>query len=279
MGVPVRIQLYAGSREASETAARAAFARVAQLDTILSDWLEESELNRLARSYGSGPVKVSDDLFRVLWRSQELAQASNGAFDVTAGPLVRLWRETRRAGQLPFRSQVLEARGSVGWRNLRLERGAQTAEVAAPGMQLDLGGIAKGYVCDAAVAVLRSHGVRSALVEAGGDMAASDAPPGTAGWRIEVRNLPEPILLRNGGLSTSGDSEQFVELAGRRFSHILDPRTGYGLTTRVQVTVVAKDAFTSDGLATAASVLGREGSARLLRQYKARAIFLSESGT
>jgi thiamine biosynthesis lipoprotein len=211
---------------------------------------------------------VSADLFRVLLCSQELAAKTGGAFDVTCGPVVRLWRRARRTGEAPDQTRLAEALELVGHDKLRLDPKARSVALAKPGMQLDLGGIGKGFAADEALAELRRFGVRSALVAAGGDIAVGDPPPGERGWRISIAPLAPDgaspqLLLRDAGVSTSGDAEQFVEIDGVRYSHIVDPRTGLGVRGQSRVTVVAPDATTSDGLATAISVLGQDEGLRL----------------
>jgi thiamine biosynthesis lipoprotein len=223
------------------------------------------------------PVKVSQDLLAILVRSQDLARRSNGAFDVTAGPLVKLWRNTRKSGILPSVGELSAARKLVGWRNVTIDPKAGTVRLALPGMQLDLGGIAKGFACDEAIRVLKRDGVSSALVEMGGDIAVSGPPPGKPGWEIEVANAPGPskriVVLKNAGISSSGDTEQFVEIGGVRYSHIVDPRTGLGLTDRIAVTVIARDCATSDGLSTAVSVLGERKGCALVRTYRGASVY------
>jgi thiamine biosynthesis lipoprotein len=183
--------------------------------------------------------------------------------------VVRLWRKARRTGELPEKARVAEALALVGTDKLRLDRTTRSVALAKPGMQLDLGGIAKGYAADQALAVLGRFGIRSALVAASGDIAVSAPPPGERGWKIDVAPLgsdgptPPRLLLRYAAVSTSGDAEQFVEIGGVRYSHIVDPRTGIGVTGRSGVTVVAQDATTSDSLATAISVLGSDEGLRL----------------
>src|SRR2546426_2153198 len=274
MGVPFRIVLYAPNKETANASARAAFDRIKQLNDILSDYDDDTELSRLSRSSGPGrAVKVSDDLWRVLIKAREISEQSNGAFDVTVGPVVTLWRRARRVKRLPDPEKLAEARKSVGYKNLKLDAKDRTAELLVPNMRLDLGGIAKGYAVDEALKVLRSHGVRRALVAGGGDMAAGDPPPGKKGWRIEVAPLDVPkappprfVLLANAGLATSGDVFQHVEIDGKRYSHIVDPRTGVGLTDHSLVTVIAPDGMTADGLATAVSVLGPTNGLKLIER-------------
>jgi thiamine biosynthesis lipoprotein len=256
MGVRVRIVLYAEEQSQARAAAEAAFRRFAELDATLSDYRNDSELNRLCARAGGGPVSVSRDLFVVLSRAREVAKRTGGAFDPTARPLVELWRAARRTGELPAQEAVERERTFVGWSRLHLNPKSQTAELLDPGMRLDLGGIAKGYACDEALRAIRAAGVRSALVEAGGDIALSEPPPGESGWAIRIASLGETLKLANCGISSSGDEVQFVEIGGKRYSHILDPRTGAALTEGWTVTLVGPDAFTTDPWATALSVLG-----------------------
>ncbi len=279
MGLPFRIVLYATDTAAAEAAANAAFDRISQLNDILSDYETDSELNRLSRTAGQGKaVSVSQDLWRVLTNAQALAEKSNGAFDVTAGPYVGLWRKARREKKLPAPSRLAEIQSAVGFRNLRFEPPSHTVELLVPRMKLDLGGIAKGYAVDEALAVLRMRGVTRALVAGGGDMAMSKPPPDKQGWRIEVP-LPEAtnspaaryVLLAGAAIATSGDRFQRLEAEGRSYSHIVDPRTGLGLTDHSEVTVIAADCATADSLATALSVLGPEAGLKLIEQTRGTA--------
>jgi len=282
MGVPFRIVLYAPDAASAQAAAAAAFKRIRELNDLLSDYDPESELSRLSQTGGSGQaVKVSPDLWRVLERSQALAKRTGGAFDVTVGPCVNLWRRARRIRQLPPEAALAEARAAVGYEKLRLEPQRRTARLLAPHMKLDLGGIAKGYATDEALKVLRSHGVKRALVSGGGDMTLGDPPPDRKGWRIEIAPLDVPqappkqfVLLANVGLATSGDVFQYVEIGGQRYSHIIDPRTGAGLTDHSLVTVIARDCLTADSLATAASVLGPQAGLVLVEQTRGAAAYI-----
>ena len=282
MGVPFRITLYAADPVAGKAAAEAAFARISELNSVLSDYDSDSELSRLSRTSGQGkPVKVSDDLWRVLEPAQRLAVRTGGAFDVTIGPSVSIWRRARRKQELPGPEVIAEMQQRVGFSKLRLDPVARTAELLAPEMRLDLGGIAKGFAVDEALAVLRQLGFPQALVGGAGDIVAGDPPPGEAGWTVEAAALVTPgappsqtILLRNAAISTSGDLFQFVEIDGRRYSHIVDPRTGIGLQDQALVTVVAPDCITADALATAISVLGRVEGLKLAEEIPGAAVHL-----
>ena len=262
MGTEARIVLFAASEETAREVAARAFARIAALDAVMSDYRDDSELMGLCRLAGTGPVRVSGDLFRVLDASQRLAQDSGGAFDVTAAPLIHLWRRARRIGQLPDRTELAAAKALTGFRMMTLDARQRTVALREPRMQLDLGGIGKGFAADDAAALLKDLGYPNTLVALGGDVVASGAPPGSPGWTVEVETLSDAesgkprVLLRDAAVSTSGDAEQWVEIAGVRYSHIIDPRTGGALTGRRSVTVIAPAGTLSDGLATAVSVLG-----------------------
>jgi FAD:protein FMN transferase len=251
MGTLVRITIY--SKDASPM--RAAFDRVKELDEKLSDYKPESELNRLCRTHDQA-VRVSEDLFRVMEVSLKLSRLTDGAFDVTIGPVTHLWR----AGKTPD----AETMSRVGWRNVVLEKGRRTVLLKLSGMQLDLGAIAKGYAADEALKTLRALGVKTALIAVSGDIAAGDAPPGTKGWRVGLEPAGGEILLSNAAVSTSGDEEQTREIGGVRYSHIIDPKTGLGLTAAIAVTVVARTGLDADPIATAVSVMGEQ---------KGRAVF------
>ena len=283
MGLPFRIVLYAAHKPAAEAAARVAFDRIWQLNAILSDYEDDSELSRLSRTAGSGEaVKVSNELWFVLKRAQELAVRSEGAFDVTVGPVVSFWRKARREKKLPDAARLTLALQAVGHQKLLLDSSRHTVQLLAAGMRLDLGAIAKGYAADEALKILRRRGITRALVAGGGDMALGDPPPGKKGWRIEIAPLdttnPPParfVLLANAGLATSGDLFQHIEIDGKRYSHIVDPRTGAGLTDHSLVTVIARDGITADSLATAVSVLGPEKGVRLVEKTKGAAVHIT----
>ena len=283
MGTRFRIVLYAPDKTAADQAARAAFERIEALNHIMSDYLSTSELERLSRASGGGPVKVSEDLFRVLAAAQEIARRSSGAFDITVGPVVLLWRRARRQHELPDHESLAKALEKVGYLNLVLDPNARTARLLKPGMQLDLGAVGKGYADDEALKVLARFGIRRALVAGGGDIAVADPPPGRKWWRIAIEPLDSStnaaarfVLLRRAAISTSGDSEQHAEIAGVRYSHVVDPRTGLALTGRRSVTVVARRGTLSDGLATAASVLGPEKGLKLIKNTPGAGVFYAE---
>ena len=270
MGMAFRIVLYAEDSARAKQAAEAAFDRVVVLNQIMSDYEPNSELNKLSDLAGSGQaVPVSPELFRVLDRAQALAAKTGGAFDVTAGASVQLWRQARRVKRLPPQYALDKALKTIGFRALKLDAENRTVKLTQPGTRLDLGGIAKGYALDEAIAVLNKHGLRRALVSAGGDIVAGDAPPGKAGWRVALIRLegdakPQFLRLANGAVATSGDLYQFLEVDGIRYSHIVDPRSGSALMEQRLVHVLAVNAMSADSLSTAISVLGPKGGLHLV---------------
>lgn len=274
MAMPVRIVLYSGQKEAASSAATAAFDRFRDLNGVLSDYDPESEVNRLCRTAGSGTcVAVSDDLWRVLHRARQISEASGGAFDVTIGPVSRLWRRARRRRTLPSRDLLEEASQRVGYRLVVLDPSRQCVTLQAEAMQIDLGAIGKGYAIDQALQVLQKRGIERALVDAAGDIGVLGPPPEMPGWRVALAPLdpdapPEVYLwLAHQAVALSGDAWQHVEIDGKRYSHIVDPKTGIGLTDCSSVTVVGSDAMTADALASAASVLGPERGLALIDSF------------
>lgn len=285
MGVPFHLKFYAPSEAAAERIARQAYARVEQLNTIFSDYDPTSELSRLCRAPVGKPVKLSPELFAILAASHKLSRQTAGAFDITAGPAVRQWRVARRQRKLPEANVLTAAGARIGFEKLKLNAEARTATLAVENMQLDLGGIAKGWAVDEVIRILEQNAIRRAFVAASGDIRTTGPPLGREGWRIEIRNVdefgnlyPRTLHLKHQSLSTSGDTAQFVEIASRRYSHIVDPRTGIGLTHRLQVTVVAPTSTQADSQATALSVLGLNEGKTFANENNIRALFLNLKG-
>lgn len=271
MGLPVRVVLYAASDRHARDAAGAAFQRIAALDRMMSDYRPDSELRRLERARGRW-MSVSAELFATIERAVAVAQATDGAFDPTIGPVVSLWREARKSGRLPETTAIETARALVDWRRIELNADRRAILVRGPEVRFDLGGIAKGYILQAALHTLRGHGVASALIEAGGDIVVGDPPPGRDGWHIETDGADPAFRerassLRNAALATSGPTAQFVEIAGVRYSHVVDPRTGLGITNPLVARVIAADAATADALATALTVAGKDRAPELCARF------------
>ncbi len=268
MGALFKIILYARDSLTAQAAARAAFTRIDSLDAMLSDYREDSELSRLSARAGDGQwAPVSDELWSLLRKSQEMAALSDGAFDPTVGPLSKLWRKAFRQGEFPDTAALRAAKEKVGYPHLQFHETQQMVCLALPGMRLDLGGIAKGYAVDEAMRVLQRHGLPTALVDGGGDLLAGEPPPGKEGWEIAIGGDTLLTISRQ-AVATSGDTYRYLEWEGRRYSHIIDPRTGVGVAHGLRVTVLAADCTTADALASALSVAPelRNGIKRIFPQ-------------
>jgi thiamine biosynthesis lipoprotein len=287
MGTLFSITLYAVDSASAAAAAEAAFHRVAELDHMMTDYDPDSELMRLCLRPVGEPTQVSHELFDILRESARVSQETGGAFDVTVGPFVRAWRAARKTKRLPTAEEIAELRKAVGYRKLRLDSRSRSVTLLAPNMKLDLGGIAKGYAADQALAVMRRLGIRRALVAASGDIAIGDAPPGKPGWKVGIASLDgvsdhltRTVLLHNAGISTSGDSEQHLEIDGIRYSHVIDPTTGLGLTNRIQATIIGPNATITDGLDTPLGVMGVDrGLALVDSQPELAALIVTKDAT
>jgi thiamine biosynthesis lipoprotein len=281
MGTIFRIELYAADDATASKAAEAAFARAEELEQIMSDYRQDSELMRLAREGARAPYPVSNDLYDVLAKSIRISELSHGAFDVTVGPLVALWREAHTTGRFPDSSDLAKAKTLVDYRNIELDPVRRTVFLKRAGMKLDLGAIGKGYAADQMLALLQSHGLRHAIVTAGGEVAVGAPPPGERGWKVAVDtadtnagNVPCTLVLHDAAISTSGDSKQFVEINGKRYSHVINPLTGVALEGMGSTTVLARDATTTDALGTAISIISVADGIRLAESLPGVAVYM-----
>lgn len=272
--------LYAPDEFVATLAATAAYKELSRQETILSDYMHDSEARRLVELDPGVWHDASPDLVEILALSRSVWSGSDGAFDPTVGPVTALWRTAFKSSQLPDPIQLQAALGSVGMDFIELDTDHNRVRFARRNMRLDFGGIGKGFAAQKALDILRQHGCASALVDLGGDIALGDPPPDAQGWRITIDSgLQEPreILLANAGIATSGDLHRHAEIDGVRYSHIVDPKTGLGLTRRVAVTVIAPDPWLADALASAASILGNEGSRAMLDAHPGVHIFIIET--
>ncbi len=272
MGTEFTIYLYAPNQETASAQFEAAFEEIERVEEALSNYRASSELSRINRLAASEPVTTDPEVFELLRQSLAYASRSGGAFDITVGPLMRAWGFFRGQGLYPTETDLAAARAAVGYRHVALDSGARTVRFDRPGVELDLGGIGKGYVVDRVAELLRESGANAALINAGSStLYALGAPPGRAGWRVRVpwpasreRTLSS-VLLRDASLSTSGSYEKFFRLGGRQYCHIMNPHTGQPVQGMLQTTVIAPSATDSDVLSTAVFVMGARRGERLLR--------------
>lgn len=262
MGTTFRIILYTSDSIQASGSAEAAFDRVMRLNTIMSDYQSDSELNRLSAKAGSGEkVPVSEDLWLVLKEARHISKRTKGAFDVSIGPLSKLWRRAFRQRTFPSPEKITKASHLVDYRKIRLYPKGKRVQVKVKGMRLDLGGIAKGFAADEAYRVLvEEFDIEIALVDAGGDLVLGAAPPNQTGWEIEIQTEKigeeknQRLSLHHCAIATSGDSYKYLEYEGKRYSHIIDPKIGKGMTDRRQVTVISSHGMLADAWASAMSV-------------------------
>jgi FAD:protein FMN transferase len=266
---------------ALEARVREAFAEMERLASILSEWDPRSATSRVNDNAGIAPVEVPRELEEVLRAAQETSRLTSGAFDVTWAALAPLWKFDGKAPRLPPAGKVEQQRALVGYRDLVLDGAAHTAFLRRSGMRIGLGGIAKGYIAQAAADLLVSRGVRDVLVAASGDIAARGRS-GDRPWTVAVRNPEGGVLatvdLRDESISTAGDYERFFVVDGRRYHHILDPRTGYPAPGTRSVTVIAPRGVVADGLDTGLLVLGTERGKKVAASVGVAALFVDDAG-
>jgi FAD:protein FMN transferase len=272
MGTFCEIQICHSDASFAEQATRRAFDEMERVERVLSNYDPESELSALNREGSRIPFRVSDELFEFVRRCQSLYEATEHAFDPTVGALVRLWGFFTSHPGKPSDRDIADAKTKSGFDKVKLNDEARTVSYAVAGMELDLGGIGKGYAVDRAVQVLREMNVDAALVSAGGStLYGLGFPPGRPGWRIAISNPADwqqaaaHVDLCGSSLSTSGVTERSVEAGSHRYSHIFDPRTGEPVERMCQVTVIAPNATESDALTKAAYILPRDSVVNLFK--------------
>jgi thiamine biosynthesis lipoprotein len=276
MGSTYTIVAYGEDRLKLATAVEAAFDEVRRLDNLLSNYKPKSQWSLVNRDAAAGPVRVSRELLDLMEACQEYSRKSGGAFDITVGPLVRTWGFYKGSGRLPHRAEIRTALSQVGYRNVIVDKESQTVRFTKPGVEMDPGGIGKGYTVDRVAEVLRQSGIRSALINAGNSSLYSiGAPPGERGWKVKIRHPLErdrvaaDVVLEDQSMSTSGTSEKFFQSGGKRYSHIFDPRTGYPATGTLSVSVIAPRTIDSEAWTKPNFILGKEWAKKNMpREFK-----------
>ena len=277
MGTVVSIQIRGLQESRARDAASAAFGAMERIEKIMTTYNEESQVSALNRGASDGPIEVDPMLFRLLEKSVEMTRLTNGAFDVTIKPVLDVWKKRSDSKALPTEEEIQAARQLVGSQLIKFHDGNRVS-FAKKGVKVDLGGIAKGLAADVAAEELKKGGARAGLVDAGGDIslfAPKDEP-----WKIGIQNpfsedllLPQVLIVSEGAVATSGNYRRGYEIAGKWYSHIVDPRTGWPVESLPSVTVLARDATTADALATAVSVLGEEEAVQVLEALRAKGGF------
>ena len=277
MGTFARVIAVAADSNTAKRCIEAAFVEIKKIDKLMSGYRNDSEISELNRDGFRRVVVVSKSTFEVLQRGIEFSELTYGAFDVTVGPLVDLWHSTQDTSSFPTDAQLQQARSKVGYDKLILDANQTSARFAVEGMRVDLGAIAKGYAIDKAVEVTQKTGALGAMVEIGGDIRCFGSPPqGQNRWRIGLQSsraigesvgTGEVLLvleLVDAAVATSGDYRRFVLIEGKKYSHILDTRTGRASKGLTSVTIISQNATDADALATAVSVMGLEKGLALI---------------
>lgn len=269
MGSAYSVAVYGDDRTRMEEAVDAAFEEVRRLDQMLSNYKPESELSEVNRLAAAKPVAVTPELFSLLSACLEYSRESEGAFDITVGPLMKVWGFYRGTGRLPHRAEIRGALEQVGYRNMVLDAANRTVRFAREGVELDPGGIGKGYAVDRMIDVLKQYGIRTALVSASGSsIYGLGKPPGEKGWRVEIRDPKDEnqsvaeVYLKDESMSTSGNYEKFFRAEGRIYSHVMDPRTGWPAQGVLSVSVIAPRTLDSEAWTKPLFVNGRAWAAK-----------------
>ena len=270
MGATYTVALYGYNSEQMEAAVEAAFAEVRRLDRMLSNYRPDSDFSEINHYAAERPVRVTPELFDLLSKCMEYSRESDGAFDITVGPLMKVWGFYKGTGRLPGKEEVARALRSVGYRKVVLNAENRTVRFTQPGVELDPGGIGKGYAVDRMVDILKDNGITSALVTAGGSSIFGLGTPKDEGegWDVKIRDPKNArktvatVHLKNESMSTSGNYEKFFEAEGKIFSHIMDPRTGYPAPGMLSVSVISPATLDSEAWTKPYFILGRDWAAR-----------------
>jgi thiamine biosynthesis lipoprotein len=274
MGTLFEVQVYDANATRAKGAIGAALDEMARVDRLLSNYNPASELSRMNQEAPKEPFHASAELFNFVTACRQFYDDTNGTFDPTVGALVRAWGFFSKQPSLPTAEQIAAGKLASGFDKVQIDLGNKTIRYAVPGLEMDPGGIGKGYAADQAIEVLRRLGIRSALVSAGGSsISAIGRPPGQRAWQIAIANpanQSKPVAvveLRDASLSTSGVSRQSLESGSHTYSHIFDPRTGEPVETMCQVTVVTQNGSAAEALSKAAFILSRVELVGVLRRY------------
>ncbi len=277
MGTFARIVAVAPHRNIAQKAIEDAFGQLRRIEQLASVYIEDSQISKVNSLASKEPVNLSDSTFQILQAAVEYGRLTDGAFDITVGPLIDLWQKAAEANQPPDPAQLEEVRRRIGFDKIVLNPVSKTVRLSADGMKLDLGGIAKGYAIDKAVETLQAFGAVGAMVDLGGDIRCFGIPAGGKKyWLIGVQNPDLAnkdrsrliLKLNDTAVATSGDYQRYVLIGSKKQSHIIDTKTGRGSKKFSSVTVIAPKAVDADALATAVSVLGAEKGLELIESLE-----------
>jgi thiamine biosynthesis lipoprotein len=291
MGTFARVVVIAKDQETGSKCIRAALEEIHKVDELMSDYKSDSEISQVNKRAAEVSVTVSESTYEVLRRSVEFSELTDGAFDITVGPLMDLFREAEKGAAAPAQQQIAEAKSKVGFEKLKLDSENRTVQFAVESMRLDLGGIAKGYAIDKAVEAAQRNGALGGMVDIGGDIRCFGSPPeDREHWLIAVQDpdttraqtIGDGLLMKlritDAAVATSGDYQQFVMIGRQRYSHIMNRKTGTSAEGLSSVTIIAASATDADALATSVSVLGAERGLALIEKLPGTEAILITSG-
>ncbi len=298
------ITVVSPSEKTAGEAIEAGFARIERLEKLLNFFSPDSEITAINRASGRSPVKVSKETLVAIAKAVEIADYTNGAFDPTIAPVIRLWGFSGKSQESPIPSadKIKDALRFVDYRKIKINMSASEVFLEKKGMELDLGGIAKGYAADMAIEAIKTKGIKAALVAIAGDIKGFGLKPDLKPWRVGIQNPrlsddnpPHPpftkggmgglseedifasLYLKDKAISTSGDYQRFFMKDGKRYHHIIDPRKGYSASDVISVSVISSDGYMADGLSTGIFVLGREKGIRLLESMGLNGIIVDSN--
>jgi len=285
MGTFARVVAVAKHERQGRRCIEAGFGELVRIDKMMSDYKPDSELSKVNREAFANPVKVTPELFEILQKSVDFSRLSNGAFDITVGPLVDLWHKAGEANVMPDENTLAATKARVGYEKLILDANGRTVRFVVAGMRLDLGAIGKGYAVDKAVEAMQKRGAIGGMVDSGGNIRCFGAPADKNAWLVGLQNpksagtdtdLPElhgaigtggvlmVLRLNDMAVATSGDYRRFVTIDGKKVSHIVDPNTGASADRLSSDTIIAATAVDADALSTAVNVMGAEKGLALI---------------
>lgn len=276
MGTQMKIIFYASDSLKANDISKALFKKVKALNAIFSDYDNNSELMQLCSSYQTNKrIEVSNELFDILYEANKISIVSDGMFDVTVGPYTRMWRKAKKKHKLPTKQRLLQAKKVVDYKYIILNHKDKTVTFKKSGVQIDLGGIAKGYTADKVLKMLKNYNINQALIDFGGDITVGDSPPNKKGWNVEINytnhlgeQISKVVSINNISIATSGDYFQQLSIDNIKYSHIIDPTTGLGITKSIQVTVIAKSGILADSFASAFNVMHKTDIEKVLKKNK-----------
>lgn len=281
MGTQFKIIVYSADSIQTQFIVNQSIKKIDELNQIFSDYEANSEISQLSSSAGTNKkIKVSPELWYVLRHAKKFSKKSNGAFDISIGPLSKLWRSMFRRKEIFNGVKIKAAKDKVDYQKIKFYPFFKKIKLVQKGMRLDAGGIAKGFTVDEIVKILQQNGFYQILVDGGGDLFIGNPPPYQAGWTIQVRqedetgtSVKKELILKNIAIASSGDTFRFLEWEGKKYSHIIDPRTGYGVRDQKIINVVASSCMIADAAASTLSVLSQSESQQFLKKMKGLKVY------